>query len=321
MIDFTKCKELLNDYGGSEKKKKLLYEGEVYLVKFPDPVRQKNNPLSYMNNQFSEYIGCHIFESVGIPVQETLLGTYSEPTGKEKVVVACKDFTTREHPLHEFSRIANSTTTMERKTKVHIEDVYQVIEANSLILNKQEIIDSFWNMFVIDTLISNPDRHLNNWGVLNSEEGPVFAPIYDCGSCLHALLDDECLKDLLADKNKMKNEAYNVYSAYSYGGKRINCAEFFKDPIPPLGDAVLRIVPRIDMQKIRDIIGNTPYMADIRKDFLIQSITVRKELILDRALKRCSKKSLDTLVKETAATQRELSQAPSKGFREIGPTR
>lgn len=112
-----------------------------------------------------------------------------------------------------------------------------------------------------------------------------------------------------------------LYSAYSFERKRINCAEFFKDPIPPLGDAILRIVPRIDMQKIRDIIEDTPYMADTRKDFLIQSITMRKELILDRALKRCSRKSLDTLVKETAATQRGLPQAPSKGFREIGPTR
>lgn len=56
MIDFTNCVELPNNYGGSEQKKKLVYNGENYLVKFPDPVRQKNNPLSYMNNQYSEYI-------------------------------------------------------------------------------------------------------------------------------------------------------------------------------------------------------------------------------------------------------------------------
>lgn len=40
MIDFTNCKELPGDYGGSEQKKKLVYNGEAYLVKFPDPVRQ-----------------------------------------------------------------------------------------------------------------------------------------------------------------------------------------------------------------------------------------------------------------------------------------
>ncbi len=320
MIDFTNCRELPNNYGGSEQKKKLVYNGENYLVKFPDPVRQKNIPLSYINNQFSEYIGCHIFESIGIPVQETLLGTYRDSAGKEKVVVACKDFTSPEHTLHEFSCIAISTTTMGRKAKVHIEDVYEIIDSNPLIQNKDEIKNSFWDMFVVDTLIANEDRHLHNWGFLNSKDGLAFAPIYDCGSSLHALLGDKYLKDLLTDSSKLKNEAYNVYSAYSYEGKRINCAEFFKNPIPPLGDAILRIVPWIDMQKIRRIIEDTPYMSDARKDFLIQSITLRKELILDRALKRCSSKTLDTLVKEAIANQRKQPPTPSKGLIERGPT-
>jgi len=319
MIDFTHCRELPADYGGSEQKKKMIYNGEVYLVKFPDPVRQKANPLSYMNNQFSEYIGCHIFESVGIPVQETLLGIYREATGKEKVVVACKDFTTPGHTLHEFSWVANSTTTMERKATACIKDVYEVIEQNPLIPYKQETKELFWDVFVVDTLIANKDRHLNNWGFMDSEHGLVFSPVYDCGSCLHALLDDEHCKNLLVDETGFKNEAYNVYSAYSYEGKRINCAEFFKNPISPLKDAILRIVPRIDMDKIRGIIKDTPYMSDIRKDFLIQSITMRKELILDRALKRCARKSLDALVKETVAGQHQKPQLLSKGTIEHGP--
>ncbi len=46
------------------------------MLKFPDPSRAKKIQQSYINNQFSEYIGCHIFESVGIPVQKTLLGIF-----------------------------------------------------------------------------------------------------------------------------------------------------------------------------------------------------------------------------------------------------
>lgn len=53
MIDFTNCKELLNTYGGSEKKKKIMFNDEVYLLKFPDPIREKNKKLSYINNQYS----------------------------------------------------------------------------------------------------------------------------------------------------------------------------------------------------------------------------------------------------------------------------
>ena len=54
MIDFTKCKEEINQYKGSEKKKTLIYNNLKYLVKFPDPLRQKNKDLSYINNAFSE---------------------------------------------------------------------------------------------------------------------------------------------------------------------------------------------------------------------------------------------------------------------------
>ena len=61
------------------------------MLKFPAPA-PKNKELSYANSCISEYIGCHIFNSVGIAAQETLLGIYRK-NGAEKIVVACKDFT------------------------------------------------------------------------------------------------------------------------------------------------------------------------------------------------------------------------------------
>ena len=44
----------------------------------------ENQELSYTNGCVSEYLGCQIFKSIGIPVQETLLGTYTK-NGKEKI--------------------------------------------------------------------------------------------------------------------------------------------------------------------------------------------------------------------------------------------
>ena len=63
-VDFTNSIEKVCGYGGSEKKKKIIYNGEVYLLKFPDPIIEKS--LLYKNNVFSTYIGCKIFESVNI---------------------------------------------------------------------------------------------------------------------------------------------------------------------------------------------------------------------------------------------------------------
>ena len=64
LIDFDKGEEMLNKFAGSEAKTTILYKNEVYMIKYPDPVRQKKNLLSYMNNQYSEHIGCSIFHAL-----------------------------------------------------------------------------------------------------------------------------------------------------------------------------------------------------------------------------------------------------------------
>ena len=46
MIDFTNAIEEFNNCRGSEKKKTLIYNSRKYLVKFPDPVREKNKNIS-----------------------------------------------------------------------------------------------------------------------------------------------------------------------------------------------------------------------------------------------------------------------------------
>ena len=91
MIDFTNLPVRNKTYAGANGSKiSVLYENELYMLKFPSsPVINKE--MSYSNGCISEYIGCHIFESVNIPVQKTLLGTYTK-NGKQKIVVACKDF-------------------------------------------------------------------------------------------------------------------------------------------------------------------------------------------------------------------------------------
>ena len=286
MIDFTNCKELISTYGGSEKKKKIVYENKIYLLKFPDPIRDKGNTLSYMNNQFSEYIGCHIMESLGISVQRTIMGIYDE-NFKKKIVVACEDFTDSDNELVEFTKLANSVTKIDNKFKCNIEDIYSVIDNTKIIKNKEEIIKSFWDMFVADALIGNPDRHLDNWGLLYNikTNSYIFSPIYDCGSCLHALFSNEKKEKILANKIEMKNVAYNIKSAYSMNHRRIFYSEIFKNPPRDLKDAILRIAPRIDMGKINAIIDSVPAISNVNKQFFKESIKIRKELIIDKALK------------------------------------
>lgn len=291
-VDFTNSIEKVCEYGGSEKKKKIIYNGEVYLLKFPDPIREKNMPLSYINNVFSEYIGCKIFESVNIPVQKVILGIYNEKQEKEvkqKVVVACKDFTNEKQKLIEFSSLANSITDVDKKFTTKIEDIYEVFNNLNYDFDKKLMIENFWNMFVVDTLIGNTDRHLSNFGVIDDGKALKFAPVYDCGSALHPLLTDEKINYLLNNESEFKNVAYSIYPVYTYENKKITYSEFYAKDIPDLNDALLRIYPRIDMNKIYDIIDNTMYLSLERKEFLKKSVTIRKEKILDIAYKKLSR--------------------------------
>lgn len=290
-INFTNCKELICEYGGSEKKKKIEYNNDLYLLKFPDPICEKDLPLSYMNNVFSEYIGCKIFSSVGIPTQKVIIGTYNEESTimqiKKKVVVACKDFTNNNEKLVEFSSLANSITEIDKKFTTDIVDIYEVM--NRLNCNKEKMINKFWDMFVVDTLIGNVDRHLSNFGFIINNNNVDYAPIYDCGSTLHQLLNDEKMKEILKSKADFKNTVFSIYPVYKYDLKKLTYNEFYLKNIEDLNNALLRIYPKINMEKINSIIDDTPYMSNIRKEFLKKSILFRKENILEKAYKKLLK--------------------------------
>ena len=106
--------------------------------------------------------------------------------------MAYKDFTNENETLVEFTSLGNSITSTDKVYSTCIEDIYAIIN-NSDIKNKSEIITSFWSLFVADALIGNPDRHLDNIGLLYNKVKDIysFSPIYDCGSSLHALLSYE----------------------------------------------------------------------------------------------------------------------------------
>ena len=126
MLDLTNAIEEINYYKGSEKKKTLVYEGKKYLVKFPDPIREKGKNISYINNAFSEYVGSNIFRLCGFNVQNTMLAIYKY-NEREKIVCACEDFTDRNHILYEFENLALSTNP-DKKIETELDDIMDVID-------------------------------------------------------------------------------------------------------------------------------------------------------------------------------------------------
>ena len=281
MIDFTNCKELFNNYSGSEKKKTLVYNDKNYLVKFPDPIREKNKNVSYINNAFSEYVGSHIFEICGIDTQKTLLGKYYY-NGKEKIVCACEDFTSDKNFLKEFELLAISVNPDE-KIGTNLFDVIKVIDETNIIDSTDTMI-RFFDMFIIDALIGNTDRHNGNWGFIVNNDNIKFSKIYDCGSCLNPMLTDEEIEKLT--ESDIKNLAINCYSALKIDDKKINYMSYIESTSDDnVNESLKRVFPRIDMDKINHFIDSIDVMSKVRREFYKKIVNYRYN-ILKRVYKK-----------------------------------
>lgn len=289
MIDFTNSIKKNKAYAGANGSKiAVVYNGEQYMLKFP-PFPTINQGISYTNSCISEYIGCKIFESVGIPVQETLLGTYTS-NGKTKIVVACKDFTKPGITIQDFASLKNRIIDSERNGYgTDLDDILSTIEAQTSI-DPELLKTRFWDMFIVDALIGNWDRHNGNWGFLynaNTDEVSL-APVFDCGSSLYPQADESIMQEVLNDKNELNHRVFDIpLSAITYKGKKINYFKFISAAeFAECNEALKRIISRIDMEKIFKIVDSTPSITELQKDFYKVMLAERKEHILDFSLKK-----------------------------------
>lgn len=289
MIDFTSAKVRNKTYAGANGSKiSVIYNDEQYMLKFP-PLSTINKEMSYTNSCISEYIGCKIFDSVGIPVQETVIGTYTS-NGREKIVVACKDFTSPGITLQDFASLKNRIIDSERNGYgTELNDILSTIDEQTS-MDSDVIKTRFWDMFIVDALIGNWDRHNGNWGFLynNSTDEVVLAPVFDCGSSLYPQADDELITRILNNKNEFNHRIFDIpLSAITYNGKKINYFNFLSEgKFEDCNTALKRILSRIDMKKIYEIIDDTPTVTDIQNEFYKTMLTARKERILDFAMSK-----------------------------------
>lgn len=287
-IDFTNCKEVLKGYAGvNGTKKAIIYNNEVYMLKFP-PLARRNKEISYMNSCISEYVCCKIIKTFDIDVQEVLLGTY-KIGDKEKIVVACKDFAYPNFTVQDFALIKNTIlSSSQNGYGTDFYDMLNVIEEQKF-LDKNIVLERFWDMFIIDCLLANFDRHNGNWGYLsNSNLTEIkLAPIYDCGSCLYPQNSDAQMEKILEDEKLLEDLIYSrPKSVFSIDNVKINYYDFLmntdnKECLRSLN----KIFNKIDIKKINEIIDNVPYITRIHKDFMKKIIKNRKEKILFEAIK------------------------------------
>lgn len=274
MRDYSKYKKTPVMFSGAEKKFEIIIDGYRYIVKF-----QKNSEVGLTYNYVSEYLGSHIFQSIGIPVQETFLGTYD---GKNVVVM--KNFLEPEDALVAFNGVGESS--LERDKELYqytYEDITAMLTENMKSTNVAETIERFWDMFIVDALIGNFDRHGGNWGFIKRDNKYRIAPVYDNGSSLYPKLNtDEKIAEVLDSQEEIDKRIYQFPTSHI---KVKNRKSSYFEVISSLqfeacNEALKRIVPRIDLERINRIIDEMEEISELRKQFYKTMLQQRYEKIL-----------------------------------------
>ena len=290
MINFTNCEiNKFKYYGGKNGGKICVkYNNEDYMLKFPG-INEGISEYGYSNNCISEYVACHIIKTLGLKVQDTLLGIY-KLDNEEKIVVACKDFTSEGTVLKQFAELKNSQIeTSKNGYGTELKEIIETIEEQQ-IYDTKELEKFFWDMFIADCLVGNFDRHNGNWGFLINEnlEKIDIAPIYDCASCLYPQLTDERISQIINIEEEMEARVF-VFptSALKINGKKINYFEYINSlEDENCNKALIEIFEKININEINKIIEQTPFISDIRKEFYKKIINMRYEKILKNSYEK-----------------------------------
>lgn len=275
ILDLRECAPSGLFYGGrAGQKEGILIDGEPWIAKYPRTTRdlQGRHLPSYTSSPVSEHVGARIYASLGIPAHETRLGYRNG-----KVVCACKDFTYPDKRLFEFKEIKNALSDEDEGFSsapsdgevILLGDVLSAIELVGRMLGIDGIRERFWDMFVVDALIKNPDRNNGNWGFLMTAPMTYeLAPVYDLGSSLFSKRSPSTAAARLDAGELQEQDAFGTnVSCYRLsdgaGGTRaIHPFEYMASTQnPDLDAAIVRIAEAMDLGAVDAIIDDVPEEA------------------------------------------------------------
>ena len=278
-IDFSNYELGSINYGGSERKLSILIPNEAghkcdYMLKF-----QKNTPFGKINNHLSEFIGSHIFEILGFKAQKTFLGTYNGEN-----VVACKSFLDSEEQFVPFNDVGESTLDNDKERyQYEYSDIMQMLRDNSKLTKVNETISEFWQIFIVDALLGNFDRHGANWGFVKRCGSYSLASVFDNGSCLFPRMTDEEEMRLIIGSNEETNKRVFEFptSQVKLHGRKSSYYEVISSlEFEQCNQALLAMMERIDMNEILGFVDSIDCISNTHKDFYKHMLVSRYQLIL-----------------------------------------
>ena len=130
------------------------------------------------------------------------------------------------------------------------------------------VLERFWDMFVVDAFLKNPDRNNGNWGILMADGEYSLAPVYDLGSSLFSKRASDVAAERMEDRSAMEQDALSTnVSCYRLvdergGSQAIHLFEYMASTDnPDLRAAIHRFVDAVDMDAVDSIIDEVPEEA------------------------------------------------------------
>lgn len=194
--------------------------GQLFILKF---AKEKLGIKIY--DYITEYIACKYAKLLGYDVQEVWLGYYE---GEECVAIRMFD-----KDIITFYSLGDSSVSGDvlgdDRSKYNLDWLLGLKMNHKFVISDMEYKKWIWDVFLLDMMISNFDRHENNWGFFRRCDGLyILAPLFDLGASFFPKFILSGSQDIYEGK-KIKNIIeFNSRSAILYGGKKKNYFELIR---------------------------------------------------------------------------------------------
>lgn len=289
--------------------------GNDYLFKSIETYDSRNNVISRGGEDWSEKISCEIAKFLSIPCASYELANNGRTRG-----VITPNFVERDNaylvPANEVLNNYSAPVGAGAQRRTEQQDIMHVyIILRRIIRNKpigfnslpgiKTATDFFSGYLMLDALISNQDRHSENWGLVVTGKGRLhLAPTFDHAASLARNESDATRSARLGSNDKGQCVSTYVRRAKSYfylRGRRLRTLkafEYFGVLNPTASLHWLGQLELLTLGEMRAIIDQVPEesMSDISKEFALEMLISNQSNIM--SLKNFFELNLDPLYRK-----------------------
>ncbi|WP_418114367.1 HipA domain-containing protein [Vibrio scophthalmi] len=271
---------------------------EQYLFKSTHTEDKRGTPVIRVGDDWAEKIACEIAECLGIPHAKYDLANHNGEQG-----IRSANFSTAGDTL------VFGNTLLERVTsvlKLELEEGQRCQEVSRVYLVLDKVIQApprdwintqninsapavFIGYLMLDCLISNQDRHNENWALIGDKVQLCLAPSFDHAASLGRNESDEKRQTKLTtrDRNQTVEHYVKKCKSHFYHQKRqlktLEAFSFFSVLNPDAAIEWIERLEELESETIKDIVESVPnfIMSDVSKKFCIAIIEANKTRILN----------------------------------------